>query len=148
MLGIPVIAQLPIGLAIGTASVLAPWALRPFIIVGATLLVMQAGLFWAAGGEAGLAMGLTAITGLAREVTLTLVGVGVGTASRLGVMQRWPSAGTYRSLARTAVRIRNRACHYRQRSEPAAGGRHRVGSSASAAPCSSGGSPGNWPSLR
>ena len=46
MLGIPVIAQLPIGLAIGTASVLAPWALRPFIIVGATLLVMQAGLFW------------------------------------------------------------------------------------------------------
>ena len=63
-------------------------------------------------------------------------GHGNGTASRLGVMQRWPSAGTYRSLRRISVRIRNRAYRYRQRSEPAAGGRHRVGSSASAVPCS------------
>jgi len=71
-----------------------------------------------------------------------------GTAARLGVRRRSPLAGVDRWLAGTSVRSRNRACHYRRRSEPAAAGRRRVATSASALICSSGGSPGSWLSLR
>ena len=71
-----------------------------------------------------------------------------GTASRLGVRQRLQSPGECGSLARISARSRSRRCRCRRRSEPAAEGRRPVGSSASAATCSSGGSPGSSPSLR
>ncbi len=71
-----------------------------------------------------------------------------GTVARLGVSLRSPSAGRDRWLAGTSVRSRTRACHYRRRSGPAAAGRPRVATSASAVTCSSGSSPGSWPSLR
>ncbi len=71
-----------------------------------------------------------------------------GTVARLGVRRLPPLAGMDRWLAGTAVRSRNRAFHYRRRNEPAAAGRRRAATSASAVTCSSGGSPGSWPSLR
>jgi len=71
-----------------------------------------------------------------------------GTVASLGVRRRSPLAGIDRWLAGIAVRSRNRACHYRQRNGPGAAGRPRVATSASAVICSSGGSPGSWPSLR
>jgi hypothetical protein len=72
----------------------------------------------------------------------------IGTASRLGVRQQLPCTTGYRSLAQISAQSRNRRCRCRQRSGLAAGDRHRGASSASAATCSSGGSPGNWRSLR
>ncbi len=71
-----------------------------------------------------------------------------GTVASLGVRRRLPLAGKGRWLAGTSVQSRNRACHYRRRNEPGAAGRHRVATSTSAVICSSGGSPGNWLSLR
>jgi len=72
----------------------------------------------------------------------------LGTVARLGVKRRLSFAGRCRWLAGTSVRSRNRACHCRRRSEPGAAGRRRVATSASAATCSSGGSPGSWRFLR
>src|SRR5271166_6010401 len=59
-----------------------------------------------------------------------------GTAARLGVRRRSPVAGLDHWPARTSVRSRNRACHCKRRSEPAAGDRHLVVTSAFAATCS------------
>jgi len=72
----------------------------------------------------------------------------IGTVARLGVRRRSPLAGVDRWLAGIAVRSRNRACHYRRRTEPAAAGRPRGATNASAVTCSFGGSPGRWPSPR
>jgi len=71
-----------------------------------------------------------------------------GTVARLGVRRLPRSADRCHWLAGTSVQSRNRACHYRRRTEPGAAGRPRVATSASAVTCSSGGSPGSWPSLR
>ena len=71
-----------------------------------------------------------------------------GTAAKLGVRRRLPSAGMCRWQDGIFVRSRNREYHYRQRNEPAAGDRRRVATSASVGICSFGGSPGNWPFLR
>ena len=71
-----------------------------------------------------------------------------GTASRLGVRRRSPSAAMNRLLAGISVRRRNRTYHYRRHNEPGAGGPRRVVTSASVGIYSFGGSPGNWPSLR
>jgi len=100
----------------------------------------------------GSAMGLDVYAWLAQRLHRIEWGERVlvpwGTAARLGVRRRSPLAGMGRWLAGISVRSRNRACHYRRRSEPGAGDRPRVATSASAVTCSSGGSPGNWPSLR
>src|SRR5690349_17555155 len=66
----------------------------------------------------------------------------------MGVRRQWPLAGADRLRVGISVRSRNRACRYRRRSEPGAEDWHHVGSNASAGTCSSGGSPGSWPSLR
>jgi len=57
-------------------------------------------------------------------------------------------AGADRWRAGISVRSRSRACHYRRRCEPEAEDPPLAATSASAAICSSGGSPENWPSLR
>jgi len=46
--------------------------------------------------------------------------VATGTVARLGGRLRSPLAGMDRWLSGTSVRSRNRACHYRRRTEPAA----------------------------
>src|SRR3954454_19103031 len=74
---------------------------------------------------------------LARRVCL-------GTVTKLGVRLRWSLPGTGRWRPGNAGRSRCRACRCRPHSGPGADGRHRAGSSASAATCSSGGSPGSW----
>ncbi len=71
-----------------------------------------------------------------------------GTVARLGVRRRSPLAGMDRWLGGTSVQSRNRACHYRRRTEPGAADRPRAATNASAVICSSGGSPGSWPSPR
>jgi hypothetical protein len=81
MFDIPTLIQLPLGLGIGIASVIAPWLLRPFLVVAATLLCVQGGLLYAAGGPAALTLGLSWLTALARDLTIVLIGIGVG---RLG----------------------------------------------------------------
>ena len=70
------------------------------------------------------------------------------TAASSGVMRLRSLAGRDRWLAGISVQSRNRVYHYRQRNEPEAADRRRVVTTASAAICSSDGSPGNWPSLR
>jgi hypothetical protein len=82
MFDIPTLIQLPLGLGIGIDTVIAPWLLRPFLIVAVTLLCVQAGLLYAAGGPAALTVGLSWLITLARSLTLVLVGIGLG---RLGV---------------------------------------------------------------
>src|SRR5208283_4825181 len=57
-------------------------------------------------------------------------------------------AGADRWRAGISVRSRCRACRYRRRCEPEAEDPPLAATSASAAICSSGGSPENWPSLR
>jgi hypothetical protein len=57
----------------------------------------------------------------------------LGTASRLGVRRRSPSAEMNGSLAGISVHWWNRTCHCRRRNEPAAGDRRRVATIASAA---------------
>ncbi len=86
--------------------------------------------------------------GIVSTVDVVIPAIDGGTVARLGVRLRSPSVGMDRWLAGTSVRSRTRACHYRQRTEPGAAGRLRVATSASAVTCSSGGSPGSWPSLR
>jgi hypothetical protein len=60
-----------------------------------------------------------------------------------GFMQLWRLAGVGRWLARISAQSRSRACRCRQRNEPEGPDRHRVATNASAAICSSAGSPGN-----
>jgi Cu+-exporting ATPase len=67
-----------------------------------------------------------------------------GTVAKLGVRLQWPLPGAGRWRPGNAGRSRCRACRCRPHSGPGADGRHRAGSSASAATCSSGGSPGSW----
>ena len=74
--------------------------------------------------------------------------IGGGTVASLGVRRPSRLAGAYRWRAGISVRSRSRASHCRRRSEPGAGDRPLVATSASAVTCSSGGSPENWPSLR
>ena len=50
----------------------------------------------------------------------------VGTAAKLGVTRQPRLAGIRRSLGKTSVRSRNRACCCRRRYEPEAGGPRRV----------------------
>jgi putative transposase len=64
-----------------------------------------------------------------------------GTAAKVGVTRRSPLVGIRRSLDKTSVRSRNRACHCRRRSEPEAADPNRVVTTASAEICSSAGSP-------
>ncbi len=85
---------------------------------------------------------------IAKPVDMAPVRPLAGTVARLGVKRRLSFAGRCRWLAGTSVRSRNRACHCGRRSEPGAAGRRRVATSASAATCSSGGSPGSWRFLR
>src|ERR1700760_3219449 len=65
-----------------------------------------------------------------------------------GIRRHLLLAGADRWRGRISVRSRNRTCHCRRRSEPAAADRRPVATSASAGTCSSDGSPGSWPSLR
>ena len=65
-----------------------------------------------------------------------------------GVRPQRLLAGADRWRAGISVRSRSRACHYRRRCEPEAEDPPLAATSASAAICSSGGSPENWPSLR
>ena len=78
MFDLPAFIQLPIGFSIGLASVLAPWLLRPFLIVALTIFAVQAGVLYAAGGTAALSVGLSWVTLLVRDFGLLLAGVGVG----------------------------------------------------------------------
>ena len=80
---------------------------------------------WSGNDEAAVA--------LARDNALA---VGAGTAARMGVRRQLPLAGIDRWPAGTSVRSRNRACHCKRRTEPAAGDRHLVVTRASAATCS------------
>ena len=74
---------------------------------------------------------------------------GDGTALEIGgVRPQRLLAGADRWRAGIPVRSRSRACHYRRRCEPEAEDPPLAATSASAAICSSGGSPENWPSLR
>jgi hypothetical protein len=75
-----------------------------------------------------------------RSPSETASGVGVRRLSLLAGMDCW--------RGRISVRSGSRVCRCGRHSEPVAGDRHRAATSASAAICSSGGSPGNWPSLR
>jgi MFS family permease len=74
--------------------------------------------------------------------------IGVGTVASSEVRRLSASAGEDRWLVGIAVQSQHRECHYRQRNEPEGASQRRVATTASADFCSSGGSPGNWPSLR
>jgi SRSO17 transposase len=76
------------------------------------------------------------------------VAVSLGTAASCGVMQLRPPVGANRWLVGTSVQSWIRECHYRQRNEPKGADRRHAATIASAAICSSDGSPGNWSSLR
>jgi hypothetical protein len=78
MFDIPNLLQLPLGIAIGTASVVAPWALKPFVITAFTLLCIQGGLLYADGGPAALALGLSWLTAMAKSLALVGGGIGLG----------------------------------------------------------------------
>ena len=65
-----------------------------------------------------------------------------------GVRPQRLLAGADRWRAGISVRSRSRRAHYRRRCEPEAEDPPLAATSASAAICSSGGSPENWPSLR
>src|ERR1700761_239602 len=67
---------------------------------------------------------------------------------KTGVRRQQRLAGKSRCLYGISVRIRNRAYHYRLLTEPEAVGRRLAVTSALADLCSSGGSPGDWLSLR
>ena len=70
------------------------------------------------------------------------------TWDRLCIRPQLLLAGADRWRAGISVRSRSRACHCRRRCEPEAEDQPLAATSASAAICSSGGSPENWPSLR
>ena len=78
MFDLPTFAQLPIGLAIGVASVIAPWLLRPFIVVAVVVLCIQGGVLYAAGGSSALMVGLSWFATIVRDLTLVLAGIGIG----------------------------------------------------------------------
>jgi len=78
MFDIPTLIQLPLGIAIGTASVIAPWMLRPFLITAVTVLCIQGGMLYAAGGSAALTLGLSWLTTMAKGLALVVGGIGVG----------------------------------------------------------------------
>src|SRR5258708_4240784 len=71
-----------------------------------------------------------------------------GTGAKLGVRRQWRLAGKSRWLDGISVHTQNQTYHCRPRTEPEAAGRHRAATIAFADYCSSGGSPGNWLSLR
>ena len=71
-----------------------------------------------------------------------------GTGAKLGVRRQRRLAGMSRWLDGISVHTQNRTFRYRPRTEPEAVGRRRAVTSAFADFCSSGGSPGNWLSLR
>ena len=78
MIDVSTLGQLPIGIGIGVASVMAPWLLRPFVVVALVLLGLQGGLLYAAGGAAALNLALSWLTAIASGFGLALVGVGIG----------------------------------------------------------------------
>jgi hypothetical protein len=78
MFDIPTLAQFPVGVALGVASVVAPWLLRPFIIVGLCLLGLQAGLLYAAGGTSAVAAGLQWFAGIVGSFVMVLTGIALG----------------------------------------------------------------------
>ena len=78
MSSIPTIIQLPIGLGLGVISVIAPGLLRPFVIVALAFAGLQAVLLYQAGGATALAVPLGWLVDLTKEVTLVLIGLGVG----------------------------------------------------------------------
>ena len=78
MYDIPSILQLPVGVAIGATTVVAPWMLRPFLITAFALLGIQGLLLYADGGSVALATGLAWLTTMAKNLGLLLGGIGVG----------------------------------------------------------------------
>jgi hypothetical protein len=78
MPNIPTMMQLPIGLVIGTVSVIAPGLLRPFVIVALVLAGIQAVLLYQAGGTGAVEVALSWLVALVRDITFILVGAGIG----------------------------------------------------------------------
>ena len=78
MFDVPTIAQFPLGLTLGAVSVVAPWLLRPFIVVGLCLLALQGGLLFAAGGTSAVTAGLQWLVSIASSFVLLLTGVALG----------------------------------------------------------------------
>jgi hypothetical protein len=72
------LAQLPLGIGIGAVSVVAPWLLRPFLMVALAVLVLQGGLLYAAGGFAALSTGLSWLISIASSFAFVLCGIGIG----------------------------------------------------------------------
>ena len=71
-----------------------------------------------------------------------------GTGAKLGVRRQLRLVGVSRWLDGISVHTQNRTFRYRPRTGPEAAGPRRAVTTAFADFCSSGGSPGNWPSLR
>ena len=78
MFDVPTIAQFPLGVAVGAASVIAPWLLRPFIVVGLCLLALQGGLLFAAGGASAVTAGLQFLVGIAGSFVMLATGGALG----------------------------------------------------------------------
>ena len=78
MFTISTVSQLPIGIGIGVASVLAPWLLRPFLVVALAVLILQGSLLYAVGGIAALSTSLSWLMSIAGSFAFVLAGIGVG----------------------------------------------------------------------
>jgi hypothetical protein len=78
MFDIPALFQLPVGLAIGIASIAAPGLVRPFVIVATVVLGVQGALLYSAGGPEALSTGLALLAAMMRNLTLVLVGIAIG----------------------------------------------------------------------
>jgi hypothetical protein len=78
MFNLPSITQLPLGIVIGALSVVAPWMLRPFLIVALVLLMVQGGMLYASGGTSALATALNWLVGIVGTFGFALVGIGLG----------------------------------------------------------------------
>ena len=78
MFTLPAIMQLPLGLALGAASVVAPGLLRPFIIVALVVAAFEATLIYHSGGTGALQVALGWVLTLFRDASLILIGIGLG----------------------------------------------------------------------
>ncbi len=91
----------------------------------------------------------TAAPGITITLDSTFIRSSQGDCLEIGGIRPQPLlAGADHWRVGISVRSRSRACHYRRRCEPEAEDPPLAATSASAATCSSGGSPENWLSLR
>lgn len=72
------VGQLPIGIAIGVASALAPSLMRALLLAALALLAAQGGILYAAGGPSALANFLHWLLAIGGSLVFVLSGIGVG----------------------------------------------------------------------